>query len=58
MTCSECGAGNVGEIQFSTVASGARFNYCRHCETTWWLADERQIELDAVLQAARVLSRS
>lgn len=58
MTCNECGARDVGEVRFSTVGSGVRFNYCRHCETTWWVSEDRTVGLDTVLQAATVLSRS
>lgn len=54
--CEKCGRADVGEIEFSTVASGVHFCYCRHCEHRWWVSPTAtSVELDDVLRAAATL---
>lgn len=56
--CPSCNRHEVGEIDFAGVGEGVAFNYCRHCEHRWWVAGDRNLSLNQVLEVATVLSRA
>ena len=59
MHCTNCKGADIGQIRFSTVASGVEFHYCRRCEHRWWTSEDRTLDLDSVLeQAATPLSKA
>ena len=51
MSCHTCGGRDLTVVGFEAV-DGAKYRYCRLCESGWWECDGQEIAVTSILEAA------